>query len=77
MLLKLSIKLFTVCIMFTNVLSDNTCNILSLSGGGSFGAVEAGILKDLFSKKLIENEFDFCIRKFTQLSALTAIKVKL
>jgi len=58
MLLKLSIKLFTVCIMFTNVLSDNTCNILSLSGGGSFGAVEAGILKDLFSKKLIENEFD-------------------
>jgi len=47
-----------MCIILTNVLSYNTCNILSLSGGGSFGAVEAGILKDLFSKNLIENEFD-------------------
>jgi predicted patatin/cPLA2 family phospholipase len=26
---------------------DNTCNVLSLSGGGSFGAVEVGILKNI------------------------------
>ena len=39
-------------------LSLNTCNVLSLSGGGSFSAVEAGIVKNLIDKKEIANEFD-------------------
>lgn len=50
-------------IFFTHSLSlptsrDNTCNILSLSGGGSFGAVEVGILQDLSNKNNIVSEFD-------------------
>ncbi len=34
------------------------CNILSLSGGGSFGAVEVGILSDLVEKKKIPEHYD-------------------
>jgi predicted acylesterase/phospholipase RssA len=34
------------------------CNILSLSGGGSFGAVEAGILDGLVSSEQIPSQFD-------------------
>jgi len=34
------------------------CNILSLSGGGSFGAVEAGILNGLVSSEQIPSQFD-------------------
>jgi patatin-like phospholipase/acyl hydrolase len=30
------------------ILNNNVCNILSLSGGGSFGAVEIGILRNIF-----------------------------
>lgn len=33
------------------------CNILSLSGGGSFGAVEVGILSDLIEKKKIPETY--------------------
>ena len=50
-------------LFFNNSLSlpknlDRTCNILSLSGGGSFGAVEVGILEDLYNKNNIVSEFD-------------------
>lgn len=34
------------------------CNLLSLSGGGSFGAVEAGILDGLLSSDQIPSRFD-------------------
>jgi predicted patatin/cPLA2 family phospholipase len=34
------------------------CNLLSLSGGGSFGAVEAGILDALVSSEQIPSRFD-------------------
>ena len=34
------------------------CNLLSLSGGGSFGAVEAGILDSLVSNEQIPSRFD-------------------
>ena len=48
--------IFSVCLILSIIFpyslsipasQDNTCNILSLSGGGSFGAVEVGILQDL------------------------------
>lgn len=35
-----------------------TCNVLTLGGGGSFGAVEVGILKDMLEKNIITGEFD-------------------
>ena len=35
-----------------------TCNVLTLGGGGSFGAVEVGILKDMLDKNIITGEFD-------------------
>jgi predicted acylesterase/phospholipase RssA len=38
--------------------NKNTCNILALSGGGSFGAVEVGILDDLISKNEIPTTYD-------------------
>lgn len=34
------------------------CNLLSLSGGGSFGAVEAGILDSLVSRYQVPSRFD-------------------
>ena len=34
------------------------CNVLTLGGGGSFGAVEVGILKDMLDKNIITGEFD-------------------
>ena len=34
------------------------CNLLALSGGGSFGMVEVGILKSLYDKNQIPSEFD-------------------
>ena len=40
-----------------SVVSAN-CNILTLSGGGSFGAVEVGILDNLISTKQIPDKFD-------------------
>jgi patatin-like phospholipase/acyl hydrolase len=36
----------------------SNCNILSLSGGGSYGAVEMGILDSLVSTNQIPNRFD-------------------
>ena len=42
--------------LFHYTLSE--CNILSLSGGGSFGAVEAGILDGLVSLEQIPYKFD-------------------
>ena len=41
--------LFFISFIFVNSKLDN-CNILSLSGGGSFGAVELGILEKLDNK---------------------------
>jgi patatin-like phospholipase/acyl hydrolase len=41
--------LFFISLIFVNSKLDN-CNILSLSGGGSFGAVELGILEKLDNK---------------------------
>ena len=38
-------QLFFFAIILKLVFSNTNCNILSLSGGGSFGAVEAGIFK--------------------------------
>lgn len=38
--------------------SFKTCNVLTLGGGGSFGAVEVGILKDMLEKNIISGEFD-------------------
>lgn len=38
--------------------NGRTCDILALSGGGSFGAVEIGILDDLVSKNEIPNVYD-------------------
>jgi predicted acylesterase/phospholipase RssA len=37
---------------------QQTCNVLAMSGGGAFGAVEVGILSDLSSKKQIPDTFD-------------------
>ncbi len=39
--------LVCICLFGMSAMALNTCNILSLSGGGSFGAVEAGILKKI------------------------------
>ncbi len=52
--------LFKILILalLISVKGMNNCNILSLSGGGSFGAVEAGILKDLLDKNKINSTFD-------------------
>ena len=50
-------QLFFFVIILKLVLSFN-CNILSLSGGGSFGAIEAGILKSLINKNEINSTFD-------------------
>ena len=41
-----------------NLYKKHKCNILSLSGGGSYGAVEAGILDSLISNHLINDKFD-------------------
>ena len=40
------------------IFSYKTCNVLTLGGGGSFGAVEVGILKDMLDKNIITGEFD-------------------
>lgn len=37
---------------------NGTCNILALSGGGSFGMVEVGILSSLYQRNAIPNDFD-------------------
>ena len=51
-------QLFFFVIILKLVLSFTNCNILSLSGGGSFGAIEAGILKSLITKNEINSTFD-------------------
>ena len=42
----------------TSTTRTDTCNILALSGGGSFGAVQLGILDDLVTSKKIPDRFD-------------------
>lgn len=51
--------------MFKNILfaafsffSVQACNVLSLSGGGSFGINEVAILKNMYDTKKITHEFD-------------------
>jgi predicted acylesterase/phospholipase RssA len=51
-------QLFFFAIIIQLAFSYTNCNILSLSGGGSFGAVEAGILKSLITKGQINSTFD-------------------
>lgn len=51
-------KILTMSLLILYVTAIDNCNILSLSGGGSFGAVEAGILKDLVDKNKINSTFD-------------------
>ena len=52
-------KLLTLTLtLLSSVVASKECNILSLSGGGSFGAVEAGILKDMINKNNINSTFD-------------------
>jgi len=45
-------------ISFFSIWSDAKCNILALSGGGAFGAVEVGIIDELVSTKQIPPMFD-------------------
>ena len=52
------IKIFILTLSLVSIKAIDNCNILSLSGGGSFGAVEAGILKDLVEKNKINTTFD-------------------
>ncbi len=52
-------RLFAVaCFVSLFHYTFSECNILSLSGGGSFGAVEAGILDGLVSSEQIPYKFD-------------------
>ena len=41
-----------------STISQQQCNILSLSGGGSFGMVEVGILQGLYDKGTIPEHYD-------------------
>jgi len=56
--------LLASCIMIATAVSAahttsaSPCNLLALSGGGSFGAVEAGILDSLVSTEQIPSRFD-------------------
>jgi predicted patatin/cPLA2 family phospholipase len=49
-------QIFTFLAFITSVTAS--CNILALSGGGAFGAVEVGILDSLTSSKQIPNNYD-------------------
>ena len=55
---KFILLLFVLSLSNVSSILDNTCHILSLSGGGSFGAVEVGILEDLYNKNNVVSEFD-------------------
>lgn len=46
-----------IALNFLSIFS-NGCNVLSLSGGGSFGVNEVAILKNMYDTKQIDNEFD-------------------
>jgi len=50
--------LLTMCLLSFGYTTEASCNILALSGGGSFGAVEAGMLDGLVSNGLIPSRFD-------------------
>ena len=50
--------LLASCAMIVAAVSAVPCNLLALSGGGSFGAVEAGILDSLVSNEQIPSRFD-------------------
>ena len=51
---KLILLLFLLSVSY----AKNVCNILALSGGGSFGAVQVGILNDLIENKKIVESYD-------------------
>lgn len=51
-------KLILLLFMLSVSYAQNVCNILALSGGGSFGAVQVGILSDLIEKKKIVDSYD-------------------
>jgi predicted acylesterase/phospholipase RssA len=51
-------SLATLFSFFTAATAQKTCNVLAMSGGGAFGAVEVGILSDLASKGTIPESFD-------------------
>jgi len=56
---KVFLIFFTFLVTFFKlVLPYKVCNILALGGGGSFGAVEVGILKDIIEKKILKPKFD-------------------
>lgn len=42
----------------TEIRKQGTCNILAMSGGGSFGMVEVGILSGMYEKQQIPYHFD-------------------
>ena len=52
-------RLYTLtCFLSLFQYTFSECNLLSLSGGGSFGAVEAGILDGLVTAQQIPSKFD-------------------
>jgi predicted patatin/cPLA2 family phospholipase len=59
-ILLIKVRNMIYIILFLNMLAQifASCNILALSGGGSFGAVEIGILDSLTSTKKIPNKYD-------------------
>lgn len=52
------IKFLSLFYFFTISSSYKVCKVLTLGGGGSFGAVEIGILRDLIEKEKITGQFD-------------------
>lgn len=54
----MSLFLFSIITLFFNVQANTLCNVLSLSGGGSFGAVEMGMLESLYDSHKIPSSFD-------------------
>jgi predicted acylesterase/phospholipase RssA len=51
-------SILTLFSFFTVTTAQKTCNVLAMSGGGAFGAVEIGIVADLASKGTIPASFD-------------------
>lgn len=47
---------FSILIGISTVYAD--CHLLALSGGGSFGAVEAGMLDSLVTREIVPSRFD-------------------
>jgi len=51
-------KIILLLFLLSVTYAKNTCNILALSGGGSFGAVQVGIISDLIEKQQIVERYD-------------------